>query len=92
MSKGRPAVAVRFDEAEIALMDAWINKVNQSRSGEPYTRVSFIRSCVVERFAKLERAKASAQRRKVKGTGGGIHPSVETATHATHEVISNVAQ
>jgi len=52
-SKGNPKVTIRFTKQEVEEMWKVVDRVNATRSKEPYTMAEWIRNCVKERLRKL---------------------------------------
>lgn len=58
MSKGSQVIPVRLGDELLRELDKEIQKQNRTRHDEPYTRSSWIRKALADRFAHLSRSRA----------------------------------
>ena len=79
-SKGNRGVKVRLTEEEIELLDATWKAINKRRFQTPWTRASFLRSCILERLDKLERG------RKKPSSSPAMPPTAGPQTITTAEI------
>lgn len=65
MSKGSPIIHLRMKPDDVARLDGTIERINQRRKEEPYTRTTFILAAIEAKMDHLER---SAKKTKKKLT------------------------
>jgi hypothetical protein len=57
MSKGSPLIALRLPGETLAMLDQLIEKNNRSKRGEPWTRSSWLRDCIIDKVFHQFRAR-----------------------------------
>lgn len=57
MSKGSPIITFRLVEDDLEILEETVERNNETRKQEPWTRSSWIRAAIVERLRHQERAK-----------------------------------
>lgn len=81
MSKGSPIVTFRLKEDDLEILDETVERNNETRKEELWTRSSWLRAAIEERLRHQERAKNQKWRRKSKAEKQGvIHQPSEDVT------------
>jgi len=89
MSKGSKVVPVRVPPLLLSMMDKTIVRLNKRRKDAPFTRSSFLLTCVLDKFDHLERSLRSSRSRSPGKNGSIISQSRNDQTVPSDGVLDN---
>lgn len=72
MSAGSPICPIRIPAALLAEMEGVIERANDRRKGEPWTRTAFILTAIREKIVKMERSRTWHKRAVAGDVAGDV--------------------
>jgi Arc/MetJ-type ribon-helix-helix transcriptional regulator len=86
MSKGSPIIKLRLPAEVLAMIDEQVAKSVGYSFDEPYTRSSWVRACIMERFEKYRRAKEAGIRTRQKKAAAKLAAEGDQVEQPDHQV------